>query len=188
MRARRPSAADPQVVTYASNITLEFELRVDPDNAFRPPQLSVTYTHQLNSPDAAAVKVDVTFAVLYSNDKDKAEELEDGFEQFVLATGIVSGFITWAFVMTNYMRRRKNSGQDQTFLLTAFIFFADCISLFLFFALVLVSIYIVILYKLQTSVRFLVPAGEEVRTVRIVCVVWCRQRAAGRWLRPRTSL
>ncbi|KAJ9523189.1 hypothetical protein QJQ45_024081 [Haematococcus lacustris] len=166
--ATQPSSLE--VLQYASAMRLVISLRSEPRSTIFPPQLSITYTSRVVDIEPTAQQP-CSFSVAYVNSDGLGTRFWYAWQTMLIVFEAVIGFPLFMWRVYAFLRRRKGEQSDQELIPFALITLIDVGSLALCVVLGIVSLYYLILYKLQESVLFLMLQDSELYNFRVTVII-----------------
>ncbi|EFJ50232.1 hypothetical protein VOLCADRAFT_116951, partial [Volvox carteri f. nagariensis] len=167
-----------QVVQYAADMQLRVVLRRTPRDSIYVPQLTITYsawetntlsTVNLDS-DAANVERPASFSVTYTNEPDLNNRFWYGWRTILIVFEVVLAFPAMMLSVFRYIRKKREQA-DLDFLVYIGVSFADIGSFALAMVLLVVSLYYLILYKLQEEIYFLMLPDDQLENFKITVIL-----------------
>lgn len=164
--------AGPQAVVYPNTFWITVTLRESPRGYIFPPTLVIGYSGRAilssNSFDS-----EQQFSVRYVNEGDLNDRFWLAWRIILIVFLVCIGIPLWLFNMYIYLRRRRiGEGQtDMELIIYAVVQIIDCGAWALVCVLVVVTLYYMILYKLQESVFFFMLYNSMLRNFYITVVL-----------------
>ncbi|KXZ47359.1 hypothetical protein GPECTOR_36g81 [Gonium pectorale] len=163
-----------QGVQYPVGMQLDIVLRRSPRDSIYVPQLTVTYgawqTNTLsavNLDSAAANEMrDTSFRVIYSNEYSLNRRFWYAWQTVMIVFEVVFAFPAMLLAVYKYIKKKREQA-DLDFLVYAGVCIADFGSFTLAMVLLVVSLYYLIIYKLQEEVYFLMLQDSDLQNFRI---------------------
>ncbi|GLC73394.1 hypothetical protein PLESTF_001370600 [Pleodorina starrii] len=167
-----------QAVQYAEDMQLSIVLRRSPRDSIYVPQLTITYsawetttlsTVNLDSAAASAERP-ASFSVTYSNEADLNGRFWYAWRTILIVFEVVLAFPAMMLALFRFIRKKREQA-DLDFLFYVGVIFADVGSFALAMVLLVVSLYYLILYKLQEEVYILMLPDNQLKNFKTTVIL-----------------
>ncbi|GFR52700.1 hypothetical protein Agub_g15327 [Astrephomene gubernaculifera] len=188
-----------QAVQYPSSMQLDIVLRRSPRDSIYVPQLTISYNawqtstlSTVNLEGSAAIEErEVAFRVVYSNEESLNKRFWYAWQTILIVLEVVGAFPAMLLSIFRYIRKKREQA-DLDFLVYAGVCVADYGSFALAMALLVVSLYYLILYKLQEEVLFLMLQDSDLYNFKVTVILAVVGQALGLlwtlWRQVRTDV
>ncbi|GIL75629.1 hypothetical protein Vretimale_15152 [Volvox reticuliferus] len=167
-----------QAVQYAADMQLNIVLRRSPRDSIYVPQLTITYsaweTNTLSTINLASDTINAqrpaSFSVTYANEPDLNSRFWYAWQTILIVFEVVLAFPALMLSLFRYIRKKREQA-DLDFLVYIAVSFADIGSFALAMVLLVVTLYYLILYKLQEEVYFLMLPDGDLENFKITVIL-----------------
>lgn len=155
---RDTTSGKASILQYPQEIHLQIQTRQDQRSKIYPPVMTIRYGAVPSSLDFS---VQTSFKVTYRNDPTLQSRFWSVWQTMLVVFLVVVSCPLWILQMMAFMRRHASQVVDLEFLVHGSVMACDLLSLGLVIVLVLVSLYWLILVKLQEEVHMLMLLNDD---------------------------